>query len=113
MDLQQQPNNRHRQRDSRKKQILIPNLTTDHRRSMTNQTPNQDWHILGLGFLHNSRVPSASQETVWKVEVMMAAAQCLVPKKCCHKLIKSPDSSNINRCAAQSWSKLASLLKDN
>ena len=51
-------------RDSRKKLILSPNLTTDHRRSMTNQTPNQDWQILGLGFLHTSRGPFASQETV-------------------------------------------------
>ena len=30
--------------------ILSPNLTTDHRRSRKNQTPNQDWHILCLGF---------------------------------------------------------------
>ena len=44
MDSHQQPN-RHRQRDSRKKQIVSqPN----HRRSMKNQTPNQDWQILGL-----------------------------------------------------------------
>ena len=48
MDSQQKPN-RHRQRDNRKKQILNPNLTTDHRRSMTNQNPKQDWHIFGLG----------------------------------------------------------------
>ena len=45
------------------KLILSPNLTIDHRRSMTNQTPNQDGHILGLGFLHTSRGPFASQES--------------------------------------------------
>ena len=59
MDSQQQQN-RHRQRDSRKKQMLSPNLTTDHRRSTKNQTPNQYWHILGLGFLHTSRSHIAS-----------------------------------------------------
>ena len=30
------------------KLILSPNLTIDHRRSMTNQTPNQDGHRLGV-----------------------------------------------------------------
>ena len=40
---------RHRQRDSRKKQILSPN-----------ETPNQDWQILGLGFLHTNRGPFVS-----------------------------------------------------
>ena len=59
MDSQQQLS-RHRQRDSRMKQMLSPNLTTDHQRSMKNQTPNQDWQILGLGFLHTSRRPFAS-----------------------------------------------------
>ena len=54
MDSQQQLG-RHRQRDSRKKQMLSPNLTTYHRRRTKNQTPNQYWHMLGLGFLHTSR----------------------------------------------------------
>ena len=40
--------------------MLSPNLTTYHRRSMKNQTPNQDWWILVLGFLHTSRGPFAS-----------------------------------------------------
>ena len=59
MDAQKQLS-RHRQRDSRKKQTVSPNSTTDHRRSMKNQTPNQDWQILGLGFLHTSRGPFVS-----------------------------------------------------
>ena len=59
MDSEQQ-RSRHRQRDSRKKKMLSPNLTTNHRRSMNNQTPNQDWQISGLGFLHTCRGPFAS-----------------------------------------------------
>ena len=52
MDSQKQLS-RHRQRDSRKKQILSPNLAADHRRGLKNETPNQDWQI--LGFLHTNR----------------------------------------------------------
>ena len=66
MDSQQQPT-RHRHRDSRKTQILSPNLITDHRRSMKNQTPNQDWLILGTP----AEVISLPQETVWKVEACL------------------------------------------
>ena len=54
MDSQKQLS-RHRQRDSRKKQIVSPNLAADHRRGLKNETPNQDWQILGLGFLHTNR----------------------------------------------------------
>ena len=57
------------------KLILSPTLTTDYRRSMTNQTPNQDWQI--LGFLYTSRGPFASQETVWKVEELSSEASRL------------------------------------
>ena len=55
--LSEQPS-RCRQPDNRKKQILSPDLTTDHRRSRKNQTPNQDWHILGMGFLTPGEVLS-------------------------------------------------------
>ena len=51
---------RHRQRDNRKKQILSPNLAADNRRGLKNETPNQDWQILGLGFLHTNRGPFVS-----------------------------------------------------
>ena len=51
--------------------ILSHNLTTDHRRSRKNQTPNQDWHILGLGFRTPGEVLSLPQETVWKVEACL------------------------------------------
>ena len=57
---QQQPN-RHRERDSRKKQILSLNLTTDHRRRMKTQTPKQDWQIVGLGFCTPAEVLSLHQ----------------------------------------------------
>ena len=40
--------------------MLSPNLTTYQRRSTKNQTPNQDWQILGIGFLHTSRGHFAS-----------------------------------------------------
>ena len=40
--------------------MLSPNLTTDHRRSMTNQTPSHAWQILSLGFPNTSRCPFAS-----------------------------------------------------
>ena len=51
---------RHRQRDNRRKEIVSPNLAADHRRGMNNETPNQDWQILGLGFLHTNRGPFVS-----------------------------------------------------
>ena len=51
---------RHRQRDNRQKQILSPNLAADQRRGMKDQTPNQDWQILGLGFPHTNRGPFVS-----------------------------------------------------
>ena len=50
---------------------LSPNLTTAHRRSRKNQTPNKDWHILGLGFRTPGEVLSLPQETVWKVEACL------------------------------------------
>ena len=31
------------------------NLAADHRRGLKNETSNQDWQILGLGFLHTNR----------------------------------------------------------
>ena len=40
--------------------MLNPNLTTYHRRSTKNQTPNQDWQIWRLRFLHTSRGTFAS-----------------------------------------------------
>ena len=57
------PTNEQTQATNRKQQILSRN-STDHRRSMTNQTPNQDWQTLVLGFLHTSRGSFPSQETV-------------------------------------------------
>ena len=63
MDSRQQPS-RYRQPDSRKKQILSPDLTTDHRQSRKNQTPNQDWHILGLGFRTPGEVISLNKANV-------------------------------------------------
>ena len=54
MDSQQQPS-RHRQRDSRKKQILSPNLTTYQLRSRTNQTPNQDGTFWAWVSVHRAR----------------------------------------------------------
>ena len=63
MDSQQQLS-RHWQRDSRKEQTLSPNLTTNHRRSVKNQTPNQDWHIFGLMFLHTSWCHFASRYSI-------------------------------------------------
>ena len=59
MDSQQQLST-HRQRYSRKKHMLSPNLTTYHTRSTKNQTANQDRQILGFGFLHTSRGRFAS-----------------------------------------------------
>ena len=60
LKLKKKNSTKNRQGDSRKKQMLSHNLTTYHRRSTKNQTPNQEWQILGLGFLHTSRGPFAS-----------------------------------------------------
>ena len=50
---------------------FTPNLTIDHRRSRKNQYPNQDRHILGLGFRTPGEILSLPQETVWKVEACL------------------------------------------
>ena len=62
-------------RDSRKKLILRPNLTTDHRRSMTNQTPNQDWQILGLGFCTPAEVLSLPKRQFRKSTLVFISFQ--------------------------------------
>ena len=62
MDSQQQQPSRHRQQDSRKKQMLSPNLTTDHRRSRKNQSPKNTTTGRFWAWV------SAHQETVWNVE---------------------------------------------
>ena len=49
------PTSRHRQRDSRKKQILSPNLTTDHKPKFQQRVAH-----FGLGFTGARRGPFAS-----------------------------------------------------
>ena len=44
---------------------------TTGRNSRKNQTPNQDWNILGLVFRTPSKVHSLPQETAWKVEACL------------------------------------------
>ena len=75
MYTQQQPS-RHRQRDSRKKQILSPNSTTDHRQSRKNQSPNQDGHILGLSVsAHQAMSFRFSKRQLWKSKPVFRSLQ--------------------------------------